>query len=329
MNLLVTGGAGYIGSHAVRALNRKGMNVIVFDSLEKGHEEASGGVPLIQGNLADKELVNKGFGQYQFDAVMHFAAYSLVGESMTAPGKYFRNNVAAGLNLIDTMIKHDVNKLVFSSTAAVFGEPEEIPIIEDTPKNPTNVYGKSKLMFEQILDTYDKAHGLKSISLRYFNAAGADFSGELGEDHSPETHLIPLIMQTALGQRPDIKVFGTDYNTPDGSCVRDYIHVNDLANAHILALEALLEGKRSDVYNLGTGTGYSVLEVIGKAIEVSGVDFPVECIDRRQGDPAVLVASPEKIKSELGFKLEYSDLETIIKSAWKWHSKCPIGFAGK
>lgn len=329
MNILVTGGAGYIGSHTVKALVEKEVNTIVLDSLEQGHKEALAGGRLIIGNLADRELLDSVFAETEFNAVIHFAAYSLVGESMINPAKYYQNNVTNGLNLLDTMVKHNVKKLVYSSTAAVYGEPEIIPINESANKTPTNVYGQSKLIFENILADYDRAFGLKSIALRYFNAAGADLSGEIGEDHAPETHLIPLVMQTALGQRDSIKIFGTDYHTKDGTCVRDYIHVKDLANAHILALEALLKGADSNAYNLGTGTGYTVLEVINKVKEVSGIDFKVEHTARRAGDPAILVASPDKIKQELGFMLKYSDLDTIIKSAWKWHRSHPNGFTNK
>lgn len=329
MNVLVTGGAGYIGSHTVRDLLRQGHQVLVLDDLSKGHRKAlpeSSQLSFYLGGTGDRELLDKIFTNHSVDAVVHFAAFSLVGESMDNPAKYFANNLANGLLLLDRMLHHSVKKIVFSSTAAVYGEPEQVPILEEAEKRPTNNYGLSKLMFEQILNTYDKAYGLKSVSLRYFNAAGADPSGEIGEDHSPETHLIPLIFQAALGQRKEISIFGTDYPTPDGTCQRDYIHVSDLAQAHILALEALMEGCDSKVYNLGNGRGFSVREIISVAEKVSGKVIPVVEAERRAGDPAILVAGSEKIKRELNWSPRFSAIEDILSTAWAWHSAHPAGY---
>jgi len=319
MNVLVTGGAGYIGSHTVKELVDKKYQVIVLDNLQKGHREAVLGGEFVQGDLADLNLLNRLFDEKKIDAVIHFAADSLVGESMENPGKYFRNNVSNGLNLLDTMVKFGVDKLVFSSTAAVYGEPEMVPITEKYPLKPTNNYGLSKLIFEEILRTYDQAHGLRSVSLRYFNAAGADPTGIIGEDHTPETHLIPLVLQAAKGEREAVTVFGTDYPTPDGTCIRDYIHVTDLAQAHILALEDLQQGSGTAAYNLGNGTGYSVREVIETVERVTGKPIQVIEGEKRPGDPAVMVASSDKIKCRLGWEPKYADLDTIIATAWKWH----------
>jgi UDP-glucose 4-epimerase len=326
MNVLVVGGAGYIGSHAVRALNKQGYQVTVLDNLSKGHAEAVTEEILVVGDTADAKLLDRIMQEKQIQAVMHFGAFSLVGESMLDPGKYFHNNVASGLELLDAMVRNNVKYLVFSSTAAVYGEPENIPITEDAKLWPTNPYGESKLAFEKILRWYDKAHGLKSICLRYFNAAGADKEGDIGEDHSPETHLIPLVIQTALGIRDSIQVFGTDYPTADGTCVRDYIHINDLAQAHILALEALARGADTKSYNLGNGNGYSVLEVIRTVEQVSGRKVKIVKGERRPGDPAVLVASSNIIKQELGWKPVYPSLESIVATAWTWHVNNPQGY---
>ena len=328
MKILVLGGAGYIGSHVARQLAQRGHTPVIFDNLRKGHRQAAGDIEFIYGDLQDVQLLEDLFAQQKFDAVMHFAAHSLVGESVKHPDWYFRNNVANALNLLDAMRRHNVNNLVFSSTAAVYGEPREIPISEDHPKAPTNPYGESKLMVEMILQRYRKAYGLRSTSLRYFNAAGADPSGEIGEDHRPETHLIPLVLQVALGQREKIFVFGTDYDTPDGTCIRDYIHVNDLADAHILAVEALAEGAEGGVYNLGSGQGFSVQEVIDVAEKVVGRSIPREETDRRPGDPARLVASSQRIRDELGWEPKMTNLEDIIATAWRWHSTHPNGFGG-
>jgi UDP-glucose 4-epimerase len=326
LSVLVTGGAGYIGSHTVKLLVNKGYDVVVYDSLEKGHRDAVGNVPLVVGNVLDTDLLQKTIRDYGVTSVVHFAAYSLVGESMKEPRKYYYNNVDGTARLLNTMLNNQVKKIVFSSTAAVYGEPDEIPISEDSPKRPTSVYGKTKLIVEELLSYYLDKYGVQYVSLRYFNACGADESGELGEDHDPETHLIPLIMQTAMGKRLRLQVFGDDYPTPDGTCIRDYIHVNDLALAHVLALEALEEGKPSSVYNLGNGRGFSVKEVIETAEKVTGEKIKYEIDPRRAGDPAVLVASSEKIRRELGWEPLYTSLEGIIYSAWRWHQKHPEGF---
>lgn len=326
MSILVTGGAGYIGSHTVKELMKYSTKAIVYDSLVKGHQEAVSGVPLVVGDILDEQILDKAFKEFNIDAVIHFAAYSLVGESMADPQQYYHNNICGTLNLLKVMLKNKVNRIVFSSTAAVYGEPTEIPISEDSPKIPTNVYGKTKLMIENILEDYERAYGLKYISLRYFNAAGADESGEIGEDHTPETHLIPLVLQTALGKRDNIAVFGNDYPTPDGTCIRDYIHVTDLACAHVLALQALEQGSDSRVYNLGNGSGFSVKEVIETAEKVTGTRINTRRSSRRPGDPAVLVASSERIKKELGWKPRYPHLDQIITTAWKWHKTHPDGF---
>ncbi|QNB47093.1 UDP-glucose 4-epimerase GalE [Thermanaerosceptrum fracticalcis] len=326
MSILVTGGAGYIGSHTVRKLTDIGYNVIVYDSLEKSHKESVKDIPLIVGNILDEQLLDSTMKKYNIQSVIHFAAYSLVGESMAEPEKYYVNNVCGTVNLLKVMLNNNIKRIVFSSTAAVYGEPQEIPITENSPKNPTNVYGKTKLMIEEILKDYDLAYGLKYISLRYFNACGADESGEIGEDHTPETHLMPLVLQSALGKLPEIRIFGTDYPTPDGTCIRDYIHVNDLAEAHILALEKLLADGQSAVYNLGNGNGFSVREVIRAAEEVVGKPIKVVEGERRPGDPAVLVASAEKIKRELGWQPKYQGLKEIIETAWKWHQLHPNGY---
>jgi len=329
LSILVTGGAGYIGSHTVKMLSESGYEVVVFDSLEKGHRQAVENKELIIGNLLNEKSLEEVFNKYNISAVIHFAAHSLVGESMLDPQKYYINNVTGTLNLLKAMLQNKVDKLVFSSTAAVYGEPNISPITEETEKKPTNIYGKTKLIIENILEDYNKAYGLNYISLRYFNACGADESGKIGEDHNPETHLIPLVLKTALGQREKIAIFGDDYNTPDGSCIRDYIHVNDLAQAHILALNALEQGSKSGVYNLGNGNGFSVKEVIKAAEKVTGITINKEIAARRPGDPAVLVACSDKIKNELGWQPQYTDLEKIIETAWKWHKDFPKGFATK
>ncbi|HHV93823.1 MAG TPA: UDP-glucose 4-epimerase GalE [Firmicutes bacterium] len=327
MNILVTGGAGYVGSHVVEELLKTNKhNIVVLDNLQKGHREAVLGGTFIEGDLADADLLNGIFAEYGIEAVVHLAADSLVGESVQHPDKYFRNNVTNGLKLLDAMVTHGAKYMVFSSTAAVYGEPIETPIREDHPQQPTNPYGESKLFFERIMARYDEAYGLKYMSLRYFNAAGASPSGAIGEDHRPETHLIPIILQAALGQRDSVTIFGTDYDTPDGTCIRDYIHVTDLAAAHVLALDALAAGAASNVYNLGNGAGFSVREVIDMVEKVVG--RPIKRVegDRRPGDPAVLVASSQRITAELGWQPKYHDLETIVQTAWDWHRKHPHGF---
>lgn len=326
MMILVTGGAGYIGSHTVKLLLERDYQVLVFDSLELGHPEAVTGCKLIQGDLLNENDIENVFVGYPIQAVIHFAAYASVGDSVADPQKYFDNNIRGGLNLVNAMRKYGVNKIIFSSSAATYGEPMDIPIPETHPQNPTNPYGETKLMFEKILKWYDVAYGIKSISLRYFNAAGADPEGQIGEDHEPEQHLIPIVLRTALGQRNSVKVFGTDWDTPDGTCIRDYIHVTDLADAHLLALRALENGARTTAYNLGNGDGHSVMQVINVAEDVVGHKINWEPAPRRPGDPARLVASSEKLKADLGWKPRYTDLHTIITHAWIWHSTHPNGY---
>ncbi len=326
MAVLVTGGAGYIGSHAVAALLERGEDIVVVDNLQQGHREAVLGGKLYAGDLRDLDFLDTVFKENSIDAVIHFAANSLVGESMKLPGKYYHNNVYGTLCLLEKMNEYGVGKIVFSSTAATYGEPENIPIDEFDRTLPTNAYGETKLAMEQMMKWFDTAHGIKFISLRYFNAAGAHESGKIGEDHNPETHLIPIVLQTALGRRPHISVFGDDYNTPDGSCIRDYIHVSDLADAHVLALDKLRSGSGSGVYNLGNGKGFSVKEVIEIARKVTGKPIEAVIEPRRAGDPAVLVASSERAQKELGWNPSRSDLENIIASAWSWHQANPDGY---
>jgi UDP-glucose 4-epimerase len=326
MRILVTGGAGYIGSHTVKELFKSGHQVIVLDNLSKGHRVAVTKARLIEAVLADQKFLSKLLREEKIEAVMHFAASSLVGESMQYPLDFYANNVVCSLNLLNAMLEAGVYYFVFSSTAAVYGEPTKTPISEDYLTVPTNPYGATKLAIEEALFWYYQAYGLKYISLRYFNAAGADPDGELGEDHNPETHLIPLVLKTALGQIPEVRIFGNDYPTSDGTCVRDYIHVTDLAKAHILALEALAEGVQPTIYNLGNGNGYSVLEVIQAAEKVVDNPLPKTFTKRRSGDPAILVASSERIKQELHWKPCYSDLQTIIETAWQWHKNNPLGY---
>ncbi|MFP5501892.1 MAG: UDP-glucose 4-epimerase GalE, partial [Candidatus Sericytochromatia bacterium] len=309
MNILVVGGAGYIGSVTVEQLLKAGHQVVVFDNLLKGHRESiPEGVPFIHGDMANSADLTRAFEDHQIDAVMHFAALSLVGESVQHPSKYFINNVANGLKLLDAMIEHGVKKIVFSSTAAVYGEPTEWPIREDFPHNPTNPYGESKLAFEKVLKWYEQAYGIRYCCLRYFNAAGA--TERVGEDHEPETHLIPLVLQVAQGKREFISIFGEDYPTPDGTCVRDYIHVVDLADAHVKALGILDE--KSATYNLGNGTGFSVKQVVEAARKVTGHRIPAQIAERRAGDPAVLVASSDRIRQDLGWNPRFPEVETII-----------------
>ena len=327
MKVLVTGGAGYIGSHTVYQLVKEGHNVIVYDNLSKGHRKAvPAEVTFVEGDLRDGALLAEVLRSHKIEAVVHFAADSLVGESMGAPSKYYHNNVVATLALLDTMGECGVDKIVFSSTAAVYGEPEVCPICEDMPTQPTNVYGRTKLVIEGMLSDFSMAYGLKYVSLRYFNAAGALAGGAIGEDHAPETHLLPLILQTALGQRSAISIYGTDYDTEDGTCIRDYIHVTDLADAHVLALGHLISGGESRVYNLGSEQGFSVRQVIEQAKAVTGIDFIVQEAPRRAGDPGVLIASSAKIRSELGWQPVQSDLNSIIASAWQWHQTHPEGY---
>ena len=326
--ILVTGGAGYIGSHTVKLLLEAGYEVVTFDSMELGHPEAVVGGEIVSGNLLDRAKLDETFDRFPIEAVVHFAAYASVPDSVANPDKYFRNNIGGGLNLLDAMRAHGVRRIIFSSSAATYGEPLEVPIPETHPQNPTNPYGESKLMFEKILKWYDVAYGIKSVSLRYFNASGADPEGRIGEDHDPEGHLIPIVLQTALGQRESVKVFGTDWNTPDGTCVRDYIHVNDLSDAHLLALKALQDGAGTTAYNLGNGDGHSVMQVIETAESVVGRKINWDPAPRRPGDPARLVASSDRLKRELGWKPRYPDLRTIIEHAWAWHSAHPGGYRG-
>ena len=325
MKILVTGGAGYIGSHTVAELLRLGHKVVVFDNLVYGHKEAVR-CPLVIGDLLHKNEINSVFEKEKFDGVIHFAAYAASGESMQEPAKYFENNLQGGLNLLEAMRKHDIDKIVFSSTAAVYGFSGKLPLVEDGEKKPVSVYGQSKLMFETILEWYNQLFGINSIRLRYFNAAGASLDGSIGEDHKPETHLIPIIIQTALGLREKLIIFGNDYKTKDGTNVRDYVHVLDLANAHIKALKYLFSNKVSEVFNMGTGRGYSNLEVVEMVKKITKIDFPVEIGPRRLGDADALYANNSKIKRVLGWKPRYSDLKTIIETAWKWHKNHPYGF---
>lgn len=325
--ILVCGGAGYIGSHMVAELLENNNEVVVLDSLVKGHKEALLGGKLYVGDLRDRKILDKVFTENKIDAVIDFAAFSLVGESMTEPLKYFNNNVYGTICLLEAMRDYNVKYIVFSSTAATYGEPEVVPIAENSKTIPTNAYGESKLLVEKILRWCDHAYGIKYTTLRYFNAAGAHISGKIGEDHSPETHLIPIILDVALGNREKIMMFGDDYDTKDGTCVRDYIHVSDLASAHSLALKRLMNGGDSAIYNLGNGTGFTVKEMVEIARKVTGHPIPAEVAERRAGDPAVLIASSEKAMKELGWKPKYADVETIISTAWNWHKNHPNGYA--
>ncbi|MEB3102720.1 UDP-glucose 4-epimerase GalE [Ferviditalea candida] len=326
MSILITGGAGYIGSHTVAALLENNEEVVVIDNLQQGHKDALLGGRLLVGDIRDTGFMEQVFKNNEIEGVIHFAAHSLVGESMSDPAKYYHNNVYGTLCLLEAMNRFGVNKIVFSSTAAAYGEPEHIPILEQDRTAPTNTYGETKLAMEKMMKWFDHAHGIKYAALRYFNAAGAHENGRIGEDHRPETHLIPLILQVPLGKREHISIFGDDYPTQDGTCIRDYLHVSDLAEAHVLALDKLRNGGESCVYNLGNGKGYSVLEVIEAARNVTGHRIPSVAVERRPGDPAVLVASSEKIKTELNWKPKRWQLETIIQDAWNWHRKYPDGY---
>ncbi|MDX2140009.1 MAG: UDP-glucose 4-epimerase GalE [Chloroflexota bacterium] len=327
MRVLVTGGAGYIGSHVVDMLVTRGYDVVVYDNLVAGHRAAvHPKATFIEGDLLNLDQVAEVFTQYTFDGIFHFASHIQVGESMKHPFKYLRDNVDAVLNLLDVATKHGVKRFVLSSTANLYDQPQRIPIDEDEPLIPGSVYGETKYIAERYLRWMDRIYGLKSCCLRYFNACGAHPDGHIGEDHRPETHLIPLVIQVALGQRDKVSVFGTDYDTPDGTCIRDYVHVNDLASAHILAMEALADGQ-SRVYNLGSGNGYSVLEVIETVRKVTGHPIPVEYGPRRAGDLAALVADSQRIKRELGWQPQFDDLQRIVETAWQWHSTHPNGYA--
>jgi len=319
--VLVTGGAGYIGSHTCKALALAGYTPVTYDNLSSGHRQAVQWGPLVEGDLADRVLLNNVLREYSIKSVIHFAAYAYVGESMHHPGKYFRNNVANSLNLLEAMQDAGVMRVVFSSSCATYGMPETLPIRENHPRNPVNPYGESKLFIERALSWLGSAHDLRSATLRYFNAAGADPAGEIGENHEPETHLIPLAIQSALGQRQHIEIFGTDYPTPDGSAIRDYIHVGDLAAAHVAALEYLLRGGESTTLNLGTGNGYSVRQIIAAVERISGCRVPFVESARRAGDPPELVADAGKAASVLNWVPEFSDLDTIVETAWRWHQQ--------
>ena len=316
--ILVVGGAGYIGSHMVKMLLAAGHHVVTFDDLSSGHRDAVLGGEFVSGSLADAAALDALFACRHFDGVMHFASFIQVGESVIEPAKYYRNNVTNTLNLLDAMLRHRVHAFIFSSSAAVFGEPEYVPIDEAHPEHPLNPYGMSKWMVERILKDYDRAYGLKSISLRYFNAAGADPDGQLGERHQPETHLIPLVLQAAAGRGRHVAVFGRDYDTPDGTCIRDYVHIVDLCQAHLLALTQLWSGAGSAAYNLGNGAGFSVQKVIETAGRVTGCNIPVVYGERREGDPARLVADSRLAQQALGWAPRYAELETIIAHAWCW-----------
>ncbi len=321
MKVLVVGGAGYIGSHMVKLLGKQGCQVTVFDNLSFGHADAVLFGDLIVGDLADTEALEQLFTTQSFDVVMHFASSILVGESVVDPAKYYRNNFANTQNLLDVMVKHDVKHFIFSSTAAIFGEPQYTPIDEQHPKQPINPYGRSKWMVEQMLEDYDRAYGLKSTCLRYFNACGADPDGELGERHDPETHLIPLVLQVASGKRESITVFGKNYNTKDGTCIRDYIHIVDLCQAHWLAIQQLLRYNNSKRYNLGNGVGFSVQQVIDVCKKVTGKHITAIDGDRREGDPDVLVADAKLIQKELGWEPQYPNLDVIVEHAWGWEKE--------
>lgn len=325
MNVLVVGGAGYVGSHACRILERAGHAVWVYDNLSVGHREAVREGRLIEGDVLNGELLRRVLREHQIDAVMHFAAFALVGESVAEPAKYYRNNVIAALELLDAMRDCDVRRFVFSSTTATYGEPEVIPIAETTRQDPINPYGFTKLVIERALADYAHAYGLGYAALRYFNAAGADPSGEIGEDHDPESHIIPIVLQVALGQRPSVTIFGDDYATPDGTCIRDYVHVNDLGSAHLKALERLEDGQGICV-NLGTGRGNSVRQIVDACRRVSGHEIPEVMGERRPGDPPELVADATLARKVLDWEPEYTDIERIVETAWNWHRSHPRGY---
>ena len=328
MAILVLGGAGYIGSHTVYELIDAGRDVVIADNLETGHIEAvHPKAKFYQGDIRNREFVDSVFESEHIDGVIHFAANSLVGESMTNPLKYYDNNLCGTKVLLESMVAHGIDKIVFSSTAATYGEPERVPILETDKTEPTNCYGETKLSMEKMFKWVGKAHGLRFVSLRYFNACGAHVSGKIGEAHNPESHLIPLILQVPNGQREYISIFGDDYDTKDGTCIRDYIHVTDLAQAHILAMDYLMNGGESNIFNLGNGVGFTVKEVIDTARKATGHPIPAKTTPRRAGDPAQLIASSEKARSVLGWHPEHADLEEIIATAWNWHKHHPHGFA--
>ena len=322
-SILITGGAGYIGSHTVKALQASGYKVIIFDNLIHGHRDLveALGAKLIVGDIKDFSLLERVFARHSIEAVIHFAAYAYVGESVIKPAKYYSNNFIGTFTLLEAMRAASVNKIVFSSTCATYGLPNSVPITEDHSQNPINPYGKSKLMVEELLADFANAYNLKSVCFRYFNAAGADPEGLLGEDHQPETHLIPLVLLTALGARDNLAIFGTDYPTTDGTCIRDYIHVNDLAQAHVLGLDYLLQGNNSQIFNLGNGNGFSVREIVEATERVTGKKIKVIECDRRLGDPPILVGSSAKAREILGWKPKYTDIQQILAHAWQWHQK--------
>ncbi|WP_170008447.1 UDP-glucose 4-epimerase GalE [Bacillus fonticola] len=327
MSVLVLGGAGYIGSHSVYQLIEQGENVIIVDNLETGHKEAVHPKALFyEGDIRNIDFLRSVFESESIDAVIHFAAHSLVGESMEKPLKYFDNNVYGTQVLLQVMVEHDVKHIIFSSTAATYGEPESVPITETTPTNPTNAYGETKLTMEKLIKWTEQAHGIHYVSLRYFNVAGARATAEIGEDHRPETHLVPIILKTALQQRSNITIFGDDYDTVDGTCIRDYVHVEDLINAHLLALHYLREGGKSDVFNLGSNQGFSVKEMIDTARVVTGKEIPSEIGERRAGDPSILIASSDKAKQVLGWNPTRTSVTKIMEDAWNWHSSHPKGY---
>jgi UDP-glucose-4-epimerase GalE len=321
VKILVTGGAGYVGSHTVKELARKGYDIVVYDSLSRGHRWAAKWGELIVGDLADGARLRAVLSEHRVEAVLHFAALAYVGESVEHPQRYYENNVANTLNLLRAMLEQEVKRFIFSSTCAVYGNPNRIPLTEDHSLAPVNPYGRTKLMVETVLNDYAQSYGMKHVNLRYFNAAGADPDGELGEDHDPETHLIPRVLMTALDRFKDVEIFGADYPTKDGTCVRDYVHVSDLAAAHVLALEWLLQGRPSECFNLGTGQGYTVNEVVERARAITGRAIAAISSPRRAGDPPVLVAGNEKATKTLGWQPRYAALDEIISSAWKWHQR--------
>ena len=327
MTILVLGGAGYIGSHTVYELIDAGYDVVIVDNLETGYRQAvHPQARFYQGDIRNREFIDSVFDREHIDGVIHFAANSLVGESMTNPLKYYDNNLCGTKVLLESMVAHNINRIVFSSTAATYGEPERVPIMEEDQTCPTNCYGETKLSMEKMFKWTSFAHGLKFVSLRYFNACGAHVSGQIGEAHNPESHLIPLILQVPNGKRAEISIFGDDYDTKDGTCIRDYIHVTDLAQAHILAMEYLVKGGDNAIFNLGNGVGFTVNEVIETARRVTGHPSPAKVVPRRAGDPAQLIASSQKARDILGWDPKFADLETIIASAWKWHKSHPNGF---
>lgn len=327
MSILVTGGAGYVGSHAVYHLIDRGNDVVVIDNLQTGHRKAvHPEAKFYEGDLRDRDFMQEVFSKEKIEGVIHFAANSLVGESMEKPLKYYDNNVYGTQVLLETMVAFDVPYIVFSSTAATYGEPEKVPITEDMPTNPTNTYGETKLAMEKMMKWCETAYGIRFVSLRYFNVAGARQTGEIGEDHNPETHLIPVVLKTALGKREKIVIFGDDYPTADGTCIRDYIHVEDLIDAHILAFDYLKDGGKSDIFNLGSSQGFSVKEIVDMARKVTGKEIPAEIGPRRPGDPSVLIASSEKAKKVLGWNPVRTNIEQIITDAWNWHRNHPDGY---